>query len=104
MESENFVDMQLLRAEMSSVTRVGEECTEEVRELIDVCMRTNVDERPSAMDIVHRLQVPSLFICSLLCNLHVRPMFFGKVLCDFCQHICASQSLATFSKPWGKQR
>lgn len=52
---------------MSSVTRVGEECTEEVRELIDVCMRTNVDERPSAMDIVHRLQVPSFFICLQLC-------------------------------------
>ena len=34
-----------------------EECTEEVRELIDLCMRTNVNERPSAMDIVNRLQV-----------------------------------------------
>ena len=37
--------------------RVPEECTEEVRELIDLCMRTNVNERPSAMDIVNRLQV-----------------------------------------------
>ena len=37
--------------------RVPEECTEEVRELIDVCMRTNVNERPSAMDLVNRLQV-----------------------------------------------
>lgn len=38
-------------------SRVGEECTEEVRDLIDICMRTNVNERPSAMDIVHKLQV-----------------------------------------------
>ena len=28
-----------------------------MRELIDLCMRTNVNERPSAMDIVNRLQV-----------------------------------------------
>ncbi len=30
-----------------------------MRDLIDVCMRTNVNERPSAMDIVHKLQVSS---------------------------------------------
>ena len=41
------------------IARVGEECTEEVRDLIDVCMRTNVNERPSAMDIVQKLQVTS---------------------------------------------
>ena len=89
---------------MWSVARVGEECTEEVRELIDVCMRTNVDERPSAMDIVHRLQVPSFFVCLLLSDLHFRPNSFGRVLCDFCQHICASQSLAPFPKPRGKHK
>ena len=84
---------------MSSVARVGEECTEEVRELVDVCMRTNVDERPSAMDIVHRLQVPFFFLYLLLCDSQFRSSSFGRVLCDFCQHVRASQSLASFSKP-----
>ena len=30
-----------------------------MRELIDMCMRTNINERPSAMDIVNRIQVTS---------------------------------------------
>jgi len=36
---------------------VGEECTQEVADLIDICMRTNVEERPSAKEVVARLQV-----------------------------------------------
>jgi hypothetical protein len=36
---------------------VGEECTQEVADLLDVCLRTNVDERPSAKELVARIQV-----------------------------------------------
>lgn len=35
---------------------VGEECTEEVASLLDVCLRTRVEERPSAKDLVSQLQ------------------------------------------------
>ena len=48
--------------------RVGEECTDEVRELIDLCMRTNVNERPSAMEIVTRLQVRMLALPAYSCT------------------------------------
>ncbi|EIE26921.1 kinase-like protein [Coccomyxa subellipsoidea C-169] len=36
--------------------RVGEECTQEVADLLDICMRTNVEERPSAKELVAVLQ------------------------------------------------
>ncbi len=41
-----------------------------MRDLIDVCMRTNVNERPSAMDIVQKLQVTSPSA-----NLSIAPLF-----------------------------
>ncbi|CAL8468908.1 g8449 [Coccomyxa elongata] len=36
--------------------RVGEECTQEVADLLERCIRTNVDERPNAKEIVAALQ------------------------------------------------
>lgn len=36
---------------------VGEECTQEVADLLERCIRTNVDERPTAKEIVAALQV-----------------------------------------------
>ena len=58
-----------------------------MRDLIEVCMRTNVNERPSAMDIVHRLQVifPSLALTELGAHLFaapcLRPPAPGQLLC-----------------------
>ena len=41
--------------------RVGEECSQEVADLLERCIRTNVDERPTAKEIVAALQVRLLF-------------------------------------------
>lgn len=56
---------------------VGEECTQEVADLIDICMRTSVEERPSAKDVVARLQVlfapmPDTVISLVPAGLHPR--------------------------------
>ncbi len=40
---------------------VGEECTQEVADLLERCIRTNVDERPNAKEIVAALQVSFFF-------------------------------------------
>lgn len=47
---------------------VGEECTQEVADLLDICMRTNVDERPSAKEIVAALQVCRPFCHPIFCH------------------------------------
>lgn len=44
------------------VCSVGEECTQEVADLLDICMRTNVEERPSAKELVAVLQVSHTYL------------------------------------------
>ena len=46
---------------------VGEECTEQVPQIIEACMQTDVALRPSAKDLVGMLQVPDLVAHTPLC-------------------------------------
>lgn len=53
--------MQRLRCMCVVMCSVGEECTQEVADLLERCIRTNVNERPTAKEIVAALQVTFLF-------------------------------------------